>query len=79
MAVGMLFFGVIIDWGSYPTRIPLCCCLYGHFRNRGVFILRKVKPLRESRTRPNKLQLPLFFLLLHTMFCLKRTLFRRCG
>ena len=47
MAVGMLFFGVIIDWGSYPAAFLFAAAYMAIFGIVAFFILRKVKPLRE--------------------------------
>ena len=47
MAVGMLFFGVIIDWGSYPAAFLFSAAYMAIFGVVAFFILRKVKPLRE--------------------------------
>ena len=47
MAVGMLFFGVIIDWGSYPAAFLFAAAYMAVFGIVAFFILRKVKPLRE--------------------------------
>lgn len=47
MAVGMLAFGVIIDWGSYPAAF-LCAGLYmAVFGAVACFVLRRVRPIRE--------------------------------
>ena len=47
MAIGMLFFGVIIDWGSYPAAFLFSAGYMLLFGIIAFFILRKVKPLRE--------------------------------
>jgi MFS family permease len=47
MAVGMLFFGVIIDWGSYPAAFLFAAAYMLVFGIIAFFVLRNVKPLRE--------------------------------
>lgn len=47
MAIGMLFFGAIIDWGSYPAAFLFSAAYMLLFGIVAFFILRKVKPLRE--------------------------------
>lgn len=47
MAIGMLFFGVIIDWGSYPAAFLFSAGYMLLFGIVAFFILRKVRPLRE--------------------------------
>ena len=47
MAIGMLFFGMVIDWGSYPAAFLFSAGYMLVFGIVAFFILRKVKPLRE--------------------------------
>ncbi len=47
MAVGMLIFGSIIDWGSYPAAF---LCASGYMTLFGIisfFVLRQIRPIRE--------------------------------
>lgn len=47
MAVGMLAFGVIIDWGSYPAAFLGAAAYMTLFGIIAFIVLRKVKPIRE--------------------------------
>jgi MFS family permease len=45
MAIGMLFFGVIIDWGSYPAAFLFSALYMAIFGVIAYFVLRKVPAL----------------------------------
>lgn len=47
MAVGMLVFGAVIDWGSYPAAFLIAAAYMAVFGITAFFVLRKVKPVRE--------------------------------
>lgn len=47
MAIGMLFFGVIIDWGSYPAAFLFSAAYMLIFGIAAFFILRKAVPLSK--------------------------------
>jgi MFS family permease len=49
MAVGMLFFGAVIDWGSYPAAFLFSAAYMLIFGVVAFFILKKVRPLREMK------------------------------
>lgn len=53
MAIGMLFFGVVIDWGSYPAAFLFSAAYMALFGVVAFFVLRKVRPLRELE-RPSE-------------------------
>ena len=47
MAVGMLAFGVVIEWGSYPAAFLGAAAYMAVFGVAAFFLLYRVKPIRE--------------------------------
>ncbi len=79
MAVGMLFFGVIIDWGSYPAAFLFAAAYMAILESWRSSSCAKSSRCARSRTRPNKLQFPSSsFFCAGTVLC-RRTLSGRCG
>ena len=75
MAVGMLFFGVIIDWGSYPAAFLFAAAYMAIF---GIVAFSScAKSSRCADPEPDRIScnfLSSSLLLQQARFCLKRTL-----